>query len=89
MRVDTFACKCLMSDTGMVLRNCRNRHFRGISFKMVHISTNCCITEKQTTAINTLITIPIFFQSGHLALAKVYVRQLQWRRPLGAMVSIP
>ena len=40
MRVDPFAWKRLMSDTGVVLKNCRNRHFRGISFFMVHISTN-------------------------------------------------
>ena len=40
MRVDPFARKCLMSDAGVVLKNCWNHHFRGISFKMVHISTN-------------------------------------------------
>ena len=71
MRVDPFARKCLMSDTGVVLKNYRNRHFRGISFKMVHISTNYFIIEQQTTAINKLITVLILFlQSGHLAFAK-------------------
>ena len=58
MRVD--ARKNLMSDTGMVLKNCRNRHFRGISFKMVHISTNYCVIEQQITAINKLFIVPIF-----------------------------
>ena len=71
MRVDPFVRKCLMSDTGVVLKKCQNRHFRGISFKMVLISINCCIIEQQTTAINTLITVPIhFLQSGHLTFAK-------------------
>ena len=57
---------------------------------MVHISTNCCITEQQTTAINKLIAVPILFlQSGHLAFAsKAYRGQLQWYGPLGTMVSI-
>ena len=41
------------------------------SFKMVLISTNCCIIEQQTTASNTLITVPVhFLQSGHPAFAK-------------------
>ena len=30
---------------------------------MVLISTNCCIIEEQTTAINMLITVPIHFSS--------------------------
>ena len=60
MRADPFAWKCLMTDMGMVLKNCRNRHFRGIPFKMVHISTNCCIIKQQTTAINKLITDSFF-----------------------------
>ena len=42
---------------------------------MVHISTNYCITEQQTTEINKLITVPILFlQSGHLAFAKKSIR---------------
>ena len=63
MSVDPFVRKCLMSDTGifffffffsfLFFLKCQNRHFRGISFKTVLISTNCCITEQQTTAINT------------------------------------
>ena len=54
---------------------CRNRHFRGISFKMVHVSTNCCITEQQTIAIDKIITVPILFlQSGHVAFAKYSIR---------------
>ena len=90
MRVDPFAWKCLMSDTGMVLKNCQNRRFRGISFKMVHISTllyhwiaNYC--DKQVNHCPYT-----FFQSGHLLLQrKAYGRQLQWRRLHGTMVSIP
>ena len=59
-----------MSDTGVVLKNCRNRHFIRLSFKMVNISTNCCIINQHTTAINKLITVHIFFlQSGHLIFA--------------------
>ena len=79
-----------MSDTGMVLKSCRNRHFRGISFKMVHISTNFCIIEQQTTAINNFFHCSFFFKLAILLLQSIaYGRQLQWRRPLGTMVSIP
>ena len=71
MRVDPFAHKCLLSDTGMVLKNCRNRHSIGIFFQMMLISINCCIVELQTTEINKLITVSILFLlSGHLAFAK-------------------
>ena len=60
-----------MSDMGVVLKNCQNHHFRGISSKMVHISTNYGIIKQQTTEINKLITVPILFlQSGHLVFAK-------------------
>ena len=70
MRVDTFARKCLMSDTGEVLKNCWNQHFRGISFKMVYISINCCTSELQYIVINKLISAPIrFLQSDHRAFA--------------------
>ena len=42
-----------------------------IFFKMVHISTNCCILEQKSLAINTFITVPKrFLQPGHLAFAK-------------------
>ena len=52
-----------MSDTEVVLKNCRNHHFRGISFKMVHISTNGCIIEQQTTAVNKVNHCPYTFSS--------------------------
>ena len=48
---------------------------------MVHISTNCCTTEQQTSAINKLILSLYFLQS------KAYGRQVQWRRRLGTIVS--
>ena len=52
-----------MSDAEVVLKYCRNRHFRGISFKMVHISINGCIIEQQTTAINKVNHCPYTFSS--------------------------
>ena len=96
MRPDPFARKCLMSDKGVVLKIAEiviseDFFFFFFFFKMVHISINCCITQQQTTAINKLITVPILFlQSAHLAFqSKAYGQQLQWRRPLGTVVSIP
>ena len=60
-----------LSDIGVDLKHCWNRHSRGISFKMVHISTIFCINELQTTVINKLISVPILFlQSGRRAFAK-------------------
>ena len=57
-----------MSDTRVVFKIVISEEF--LAFKMVLISTKCCIIEQQTTAINTLITAPIrFLQSGHLAFA--------------------
>ena len=50
MRVDPFAWKCLTSDTGVVLKKCRNRHFRGFLFEngrhfnklLYHWTANYC-----------------------------------------------
>ena len=58
------------SAQGSMKQNLKSSFQRNF-IQMVHISTNCCITELQTTVINKLTSVLILFlQFGHRALAK-------------------